>query len=236
MASTDQRLDVNKRLEQIFSQAAGLSQAGRMKSEVWVMPNEIFLINGDLTVMMRFEAPGVKNAFAFRTDDYDSSSLKIQDGQVSFIQQNGDWERIKTPAPMEAGKGAQIKKIWESYSKTKPGPEFSFHRDNLTLIDESMSHLEISGIKDKIQILQRNIYTGATTRIQDNPKAAGLLQNKRPDFGPVALRTNDFIAMFAFQQSLSFAFQTQWVWVSGNTSPAFNAVVGACLFNEMMEG
>lgn len=232
------RVNVDKRLELIFSQAAALSQSGRMKSEIHVLPGEVFLLNGDGTVLMRFDTPGVKSRFAFRTDDYDSQNIRILDGELSFVQDTGDWERIKTPAQIPTDKTVQVTESWGELcaESDSPGASFSFDRSHLSLIEERMSHLEISSVTGKMLLLQRDIYSGTIVRIWEGEKAGDLFKPSRADFGPVALRTSDFLALFAFQNSLTIDLYQNWARVRGQSRPPYEAFISGCTFGEMMKG
>lgn len=237
MASNFQKVEVSKRLELIFSQAAALSQAGRFRSEIYVMPGEVFMANGDGTVVMRFEAPFAKNSFAFKTDDYDSSTVKVgADGSVSFVTQANGWTREKTPQTISLEKGKEIKKAWKSLTKQKVSEiSFTFHRDRLSLLEERMSHLEISSYDGRILLLQRDIYSGTIVRVWEDGSSDGLGIKKRPDFGPVALRTGDFLALFAFQSQITLNLFEDWAYAQGGAQPPYEAVLGTCIFDEMVK-
>lgn len=233
MAIADQ-VNVNRRLEQIFSQAAALSQAGRLKSEIHVFPGEVFIVNGDNTVLMRFDAPGISQQFSFRTDDYDSEEIKVKEGNAVFIQKTAEWVRKKIPNPVPKERRDQVKAAWARLHKdSKSQVEFAFHRESLNLLNDKMSHIEISCEQGCLTLLQRNIYAGELLQIKENTGQFSLVQKIRPDFKPVALRTNDFLALFAFQNQLVFWLHPQWAFVQGTVQPLYEAFLGGCTYDEM---
>jgi len=234
MAANSEKLVVDKRLETIFAQAVGLA-----KSEIYVYPGEVLIVNTDGTAMLRFECPGLKTEyFAFKTEDYDSNVISVVDGEVSFITKSGTWTREKTPEQIPKERGKAVKATWDSIiADVDRKARFTFSKEQMSLIDDRLSHMEISAVSNRILILQRDIYSGAITRIWEDGSTDGLLGAQiRPDFGPVALRTSDFTSLFSFQKQLTIDMQDRWAVCTGPLQPKFEAIIGACTFDEINGG
>lgn len=227
-------LTIGKRLELIFSQAAALSQTNRFKSKIYLLPGEVFLTNMDGTALFRFDAAEVKNSFGFAADDYDSSSIRVSsEGVVSFIMESGEWEREKSKPSLDMEVANMLKKRWGNIRNEKTFLRFSFHKNHLSLLSDRLSHLEIGVVKGRLFFLQRDIYSGSMTRVWENGSKEGLLKSIRPDMSPIAIRTSDFISLFAFRNNIQVSLHPLWAFCTSIENPKMEAILGACFFGEM---
>jgi hypothetical protein len=205
-------MKIDNLVEDLFSHAVALDQSGGLRNTIYALGKEIFILNYDYTVLLRFllrksEAP-FHDHISFRANDYDSREFEERDGMIVFTSQNDRYTRRKscgTPdLPPE-----DVKALYRRYAAVEEDKSFEveIHKDVLSLLDRDLSHIEFRGKKgDPIKLVQRNIYSGAIIEIEE--RLAGLFKAclAPRNFGPLALRTPDFAALFAFQDLLRFNF------------------------------
>jgi hypothetical protein len=201
--------------EHIFSHAVALQQSGRLRNNIFVYKRDVYILNMDHTVILNFtipsKEPGFDNAVAFSANDYDSEKFHEEEGKIIFAQKNSKTGvvRTKSCAGVEVS-FEEIEKLFsEHYRKMRdPGlSRFSFERDSLPFLEENLSHLEIKAEGGKWSIVQRDIYTGVVIELK---KPAGDLRDDLDrDFGPIGIRTNDFLALFNFNDFVTFYFPSQ---------------------------
>ena len=202
-------MKVSNRVENIFAHAVALDQSGGMKNTVYALDREIFILNYDHTILLRFrlrdsEKP-FKDPISFRANDYDSSKFYEENGKIVFETEKGGYVRKKscgTPGMTPE----DVKELFDSYS-TPEGESLTISKSVLSLLDENLSHIEFSADEDgPLNMVQRNVYSGAIIEI--SPKEAGLsgVHKFENAFGPIGLRTADFMGLFSFQDSLIFTF------------------------------
>ena len=158
---------VSKRIETIFSQAMALTQAGRLKNTIYVEGKNIFILNSDNTVLLRFQLRESETAFhapiAFAANDYDSNQFYEEGGRIVFVTQNGDYERKKTCKTPGMSPG-EVEKLFDSYEEVD-GEEIEIGSDLLPLLDSDLSHIEFSVEDGNLFIRHRNIYSGTILEI-----------------------------------------------------------------------
>lgn len=241
-------MKITNKTEEIFSHAVALDQSGGMKNTVYATGKEVFILNYDNTILLRFRLrkgeQSFDNPISFRANDYDSNEFYEENGKIVFVSGKGSYKRKKSCAVPDLAP-ADVKGLYESFTKPDAFP-VTFGKDLLSLLDPNLSHMEFVGKKgEPLQILQRNIYSGAVIEIHE--KAGGLLpaESELPfDFGPIALRTNDFQAMFAFQESLKFTFSDpnednsgDLVKVDSVDKGKFNmsGLIACCVYDELIQ-
>jgi hypothetical protein len=194
----------------MFAQAASLHQSGRLKNTIYATGSSVFIFNQDHTVLIKFalrpeEAP-FAHPISFDAAEYDSNELQERDGFVEFIQRDAGFTRIKScRAPKYTPD--QIVGIFKGFGKPS-GDEVSLSKDVLGLLDGELSHIEFSARGGKLTIAQRNIYRGSLIQLERDklPGRLGILSEELGDFGPLGLRTDDFMSLFSFADSLTFWF------------------------------
>lgn len=239
-------MKVSARVEKIFAHAVALEQAGRMRNTVFCIQNRIYILNFDHTVLLRFllnkmEKPFQKSV-AFRANDYDGRTFWEEDGKVVFQSEQSGYERRKTclvpdrtPEDVEA--------LWRRLSaeeREAEGEWIPLPKTATALLEPDLSHVEFVGkAGSPVSIIQRDIYSGTKIEIQESKKS--LIVNKVPfDFGPVAIRTTDLLALYSFQDILYVRFQKKdfidFIRVkSRESSIPLEGIVGCCLYDEMFE-
>lgn len=232
---------VDTRIESIFSHAVAMDQSGRLRNTVYVKDKEVYILNSDRTVILRFILPSsaspFKNPVSFRASDYDSSTFYEKDGQIIFVTKSGDMIRKKSCSTPDLNPD-EAAELFSSFSPVKIN-RFQIHKNIIPLLDENLSHIEFKGIEDNLSIIQRNIYDGTVIKIEKEKESGfGVVSNDdiNSDFGPLGLRTNDFLALFAFNDNLTFSFpegsQFGFCRVMGRNFK-MSGIIALCLYDEM---
>jgi hypothetical protein len=206
-------MKISNLIEQLFAQAVALDQRAGMRSVIYLIGNEIYIMNYDHTLLLRFKLRKNEGFFdqalSFYANDYDSNVFEEKDGKIIFHTEQDGYARKKicgvTQTPPE-----EVRKLFKKYysiKKKSKSIETELSEDLLKSIEGDLSHIEFSGKKSKgIKLVQRNIYSGAVIVIEKSSK--GMFKENLPyNFGPVAIKTNDLLALFAFdEKTLKFTF------------------------------
>lgn len=232
---------VDTRIESIFSHAVAMDQSGRLRNTVYVKDKEVYILNSDRTVILRFILPSsaspFKNPVSFRASDYDSNTFYEKDGQIIFVTKSGDMVRKKSCSTPDLNPD-EAAELFSSFSPVKIN-RFQIHKNIIPLLDENLSHIEFKGIEGNLSVIQRNIYDGTVIKIEKEKESGfGVVSNDdiNSDFGPLGLRTNDFLALFAFNDNLTFSFpegsQFGICRVMGRNFK-MSGIIALCLYDEM---
>lgn len=238
-------MKITGQIEQIFAQAVALDQSGGLKNSIYAKGKEIYIINYDHTVLMRFRLRGSETEFShpisFKANDYDSNDFEEVDGKVVFSSSNEGYERKKICGKAEHSH-EEIQELFKSYLTT-PGEKVTvtIGKSVLTLLADDLSHIEFFGKKgNPLKMIQRNIYSGGIIEISE--KNDGIFSSNLPEsFSPVGLRTNDFVSLFAFQDHLKFDFgmneNDSFVVVKSidKNKRDMAVIVSGCLYDELIE-
>jgi hypothetical protein len=235
-------MKISNRLEEIFSHAVALEQSGRLRSTVYCVKKRVFIVNQDHTIMMRFSLRATdqmtfEHPVSFNANDYDSKQVEERDGQIVFIQENAGFERTKSCRTPDAAP-REINKLFRKFNAESDNT-VTLHSDILTLIDDTLSHIEFSCDDGQFKISQRNIYSGAVITL--TPKQTkGLMARKASsgmaDFEPIGLRTNDFMALFTFIDSIRFTFPEDEPYIiaeSKDTRMPMKCIIARCVYDEL---
>ena len=227
--------------ETVFSHAVALTQAGRLKNTIYCGGSEIFIFNQDKTVLLNFtlpsREPGIKGEVAFVANDYDSSRFKEENGQIIFTSSEGEYVRTKTCKAPEK-KFSDIQGLYEAYlKKDSHYVDARFEKSVVSLMDESLSHIEMSVQGGIPKIVQRDIYTGSTIEITPRPSALGLsFAAGDENISPVGIRTNDFVALFTFCNFITFSLSKaeKFAFITGDRFE-MQGVISLCEYDELGE-
>jgi len=222
-----------------------LDQSGGLRNTIYAIGHEIFILNYDHTVLLRFRLRRSEGQFetpiSFKANDYDSNMFEEVDGQIVFHSEKGEYLRKKSCGTTDLTP-EEVRTLYHKYVAELPEREtIDLSRDVLDLLDENLSHIEFSGEEgENIKLLQRNIYSGGIIEI--TKKEEGLFTERLEyAFGPVGVKTDDFRALFTFQNTLKFSFprrgREDFVSVrSGDESRrSITGVVACCLYDEIIE-
>jgi hypothetical protein len=105
----------------------------------------------------------------------------------------------------------------------------------LGMLEEDLSHLEFLGSERGVKIRQRNIYDGSMVEVTPSKKGFGLKTDTVKEFGPVGIRTNDFLALFSFQDSIQITFlppKFGFAYIRGDRF-GMEGMVAYCSYDEM---
>lgn len=242
-------MKINQRIETIFSVGVALEQSGKLKNTIYVLNKSIYIMNSDHTVLLYFplrsSEANFNQSISFKASDYDSDHFYEKDGKIIFLTKKDGYERKKICGTSVSPE--KIEKLYEKYNilyidiNTKAPINFDLTNDVINLLDTNLSHIEFSGYGGKLKIVQRNIYDGTIIEImKDKEDGFGSSKDKEiPDgFGPIGMRTNDFIALFSFQESLNFSFirNEGFCFIESN-SPKFkySGFISLCKYDELGE-
>jgi hypothetical protein len=238
--------NIKNLVEQIFSHAVALDQNGGLKNTIYAIDNEVFILNYDHTVLLRFlirqEDVPFQDPVAFKASDYDSNMFEERDGRITFFSKDGEYERKKTCGTSDMTP-AEVQELYLQYVTDRSLRQtVQLTKNVLALLDDSLSHIEFSGIAgESLKMIQRNIYSGGIIEVQKSNK--GLFKdNLTEDFGPVGMKTEDFRALFMFQDVLNFSFPSRgkedFILVKrGESKNTLNmtGVIACCLYDEIIE-
>lgn len=238
-------MSISNRVEDIFAHAVAMEQSGRLRSTIYCIGNQVYILNADNTVLLRFglrksETP-FEHPVSFRANDYDSKDLREKNGKIIFTQKAEGFSRSKSCA----APGSTPEEVEALFKSFAPINSNSIHipRSMLSLLDESLSHLEFKTDKDggKMLIIQRNIYTGAIIRVRRS-EGEGLdlsgMDTIQGTFGPFGIRTPDFLALFAFTEAIKICFPKgtdgDYVYIA-STDPKVDmeGILSCCLYDEL---
>lgn len=233
-------MKISQRIEDIFSHAAALQQSGRLRNTIYCVDSDVFVLNQDHTLLLRFrlreEESAFSNPISFDASDYDSRELEEREGRIEFLQREEGWCRTKScKAPRFSSE--RVAEIFRDQGKPS-GDRVTLPATILSMLDESLSHLEFSCKDGHFQIVQRNIYTGTVVKLQQESSkgSMGLTVQSCGDFDPVGLRTSDFLALFSFADAVSFWFggsKERVHFKSDDPKVKMTGVISCCLYDEL---
>jgi hypothetical protein len=90
-------------------------------------------------------------------------------------------------------------------------------------------------------MIQRNIYSGGIIEVEKKRDEGFFLEEFHNDFGPVAIKTGDFRALFTFQEALNFSFPARgsedFILVTGvdTNKRSVTGIIACCLYDEIIE-
>lgn len=230
-------------VEGIFSTAVAMSQDGGQRNTIYAVDKEIFILNYDHTLLLRFRLRDTEAPFhqpvGFSANDYDSNEFEERDGKIVFLTTQNGFTRKKT-CGRPGTSPEEVRELYLRYTEGATGEEVVLQRPILDLLDRELSHVEFSGEAGKtLHLVQRNIYDG--TLIEIDQKQDGLLTAPlKNDFGPVAIKTNDFTALFNFQDALRFIFPLREkedyiiAFSLDRNRRDVTAIIAACLYDELI--
>lgn len=232
---------IDPRVESVFAHAAAMHQSGRMRNTIYVRDKEVYILNIDSSVLLRFvlsaSAVPFSQPLGFNAADYESSSLYEKDGKIIFEKEEGEWNVKKSCGTTELTPD-QVADIFNNFSPIKEN-KITLRSTIISLLDQKLSHVELSGkIHDSISIKQKNIYDGKVIDIT-RKKATGMGISEgdkiTKSFGPVAIRTNDLIALFSFNDQITFGFGSHEKGYCRITGRNFKmtGIIGLCRYDEL---
>lgn len=234
---------VSSRVEDIFAHAVAMDQAGKLRNTIYTIESEVYIINQDNTVMLRFPLRDSEQSFkepiSFRANDYDSRAFHEEGGKIVFTTEADGWKRTKTCGTPDATP-EEVRAMFKKFKPVKTN-KVMLHKSICGLLEENLSHVEISAEDGELSIIQRNIYSGAVielTRAEAGGLGVASGDEMDSDFGPLGLRTPDFMALFAFNDHLQWTFppegKADYCCVqSRDPKMKMQGVVACCVYDEL---
>lgn len=241
-------MKISGTVEQIFAHAVALDQSGGLRNTIYAIGNEVFILNYDHTVLLRFrlrasEIP-FENPISFRANDYDSNEFYEEDGKIVFVSNQGGYQRKKSCGTPDFTP-KDIQQVFNKYEKEKlEAVVVQLPKDIIGLLDRELSHIEFVGkAGDSLTLIQRNIYSGAIIEVKGKKRKSGFFDTLKleKDIEPIAIKTNDFVALFAFQDVLKFHLpvkgKADYMMVESIDSKKrdMKGFIAGCLYDEIIE-
>ena len=233
---------VTKRIEMIFAQAVALQQSGRLRSTIYCQGSNIYILNQDRTVLLKFpiqgrEASCFKGPVSFSANDYESNQFLVKDGYIIFRQSHGEYQRDKSCRTPDIT-GKDVIRIYKKQTTlAKKDNAVILNRDFLKCIDADLTHVEFQGRKGIFICRQRNLYSGSIITVTKNTsKKKGLFVSKPvEDFPATGLRTLDFISLFNFAEAIQFYFSGKKIFLFENKDIKipFTGIISRCIYDEL---
>ncbi len=240
-------MKITGQIEEIFAQAVALEQSGGLRNTIYASGREIFILNYDHTLLMRFRLKTNEKAFdapvCFRANDYDSNEFFMEDGKIVFLSDGGTgFQRKKTCGKAEY-EFEDIQKLFNDHLKARSEDlqKVQLNKTILALLEDNLSHIEFSGEAGKpLKMIQRNIYSGGVIEVQE--KTGGLFHSKlEKGFGPIGIKTGDFQALFTFADTLNFEFpsgdEEDFILVKNRETKRrdITCIIACCLYDEIIK-
>lgn len=232
--------------EAIFSHAVALQQTGRMKNAIYASGKTVFIMNLDKTILLKFglpdREPKIDGKISFLANDYDSDDFYEEDGKIIFVTKEGAYKKTKSCVAPEKDYD-HMGDIWRGYiadgMKVKNNQSVTYSKSIIGLLDEGLSHIEISSEDKSPVLIQRDIYTGSIIKITSEDVGGlglGNIHEIKKDFAPIGIRTNDFIALFSFCNTVTFVFadDLEYTVIKGDKLN-LQGILANCKYDEMIE-
>jgi len=238
-------MKVTGKVENIFAHAVALDQNGGLRNTIFGLGDEVYIMNYDHTILLRFPLPKSAMKFdppiSFKANDYDSDEFEQEGDKIIFTSEKNGYLRKKTCGVAELTP-QQVRDLFKEYTDEDEAERhtISINKGMLELLDHNLSHVEfIAEPGEEIRMIQRNIYSGGIIEVK---KKGGLMDDESTDYkiGPVAIKTGDFAALFAFTEIVNFSFPVEgaedYILIKAMKSNVpFDGVVACCLYDEIIE-
>lgn len=230
---------MEREIENIFSYAAALDQAGKMKNTILCNEREIFIINFDKTILLSFVLPKVcsefKERIVFDANDYDSSNFYVDGDSIVFKTVQDGYVRKKKCGSNKMLDFDVISGLYYRYSRKKTTSAFTLRREIMGLLQDDLSHVEIC-FDNGLKIIQRDIFSGTIIEIEKDKSGLDLLGGDNLEkFEPMGLRTVDLDALFNYDRELTFSFVPgglNYFIVKGKTT-GLTGILSWCLYDNL---
>ncbi len=240
------RVKASSRVEGIFAHAVAMDNRG-MRNIIHCIGSNVFIVNFDYSMILRFSLRQSEISFdspvSFNANEYDSPDFSFTEdesgGKIVFHTNSGEYARKKICRGGESGPSAKdISKIYRQLRKEGEAGEHLFYLADgcVPLLEEGLSHTEIS-VEDSVLILrQRNVYTGTMIEVVSSDRGGFFTVNKLPETLPtIALKTKDFMSLFSIHKSLAFTPAEDFVLVKDPQKGEFDGVLSLCRYDMIID-
>ena len=228
---------MSKILEDIFTHAIALDGNTRLKNEIHCDGKFVYIINYDRTVMLRFDSPkSFKEYVSFYASDYDSPNFRREGDMVVFERKSRRKNYIKKKSckmPSE-----NVLEIFNTfYDEENLPPLVADLTSEITEeLDPVLGHIEFVSNGKKPRFLQKDLFAGATIEVDSvNVKGFSLLEDEVElgEFEPIAIRTNDFFALFTFCGRIKFRLSNEGYFIVEGDSFGMKGIIAGCIYDDV---
>ena len=240
-----QNVSVNKRIEGIFAQAVAMDNRG-IKNMIHCIGDNIYVVNFDYSMILRFSLrqseAGFEVPISFNANEYDSPQFTFEitpDGsKIVFRTVEKEFTRRKICYTKSVSPNAEdIDKLYQELKKKAEKSQYLFYlsADCVPLLEEDLSHVEISVENSSLILRQRNIYTGTMVEVESNEKGFFTVNRLPKEMPPIALKTKDFTSLFNIQKSLAFIPAEDFLFVKDPQKDDFDGVLALCRYDMIID-
>ena len=240
-----QNVSVNKRIEGIFAQAVAMDNRG-IKNMIYCIGDNIYVVNFDYSMMLRFSLRQSEARFevpiSFNANEYDSPQFTFEitpDGsKIVFHTVEKEFTRRKICYTKSVSPNAEdIDQLYQELKKKAEKSQYLFYlsADCVPLLEEDLSHVEISVENSSLILRQRNIYTGTIVEVESNEKGFFTVNRLPKEMPPIALKTKDFTSLFNIQKSIAFIPTEDFLLVKDPQKDDFDGVLALCKYDMIID-
>lgn len=231
-------MKINKRVESIFAYAVAMDNRG-LKNTIHCIGRNVFIVNFDHSMILHFPLRNNEVVFqksiSFNANDYDSSNFEEVDGKIVFISESKGYEKKKICGTSDEYDIQKLRSMFLKYIRSDTHFRFTLSSDVCSLLEEDLSHTEISVEEGKLILRQRNVYTGNIVEVSQKEKGLFSSSNALPNhFGPVGLKTKDFLSLFSFNDVLAFYPDDDYLIVKEEQKGDFDGILAFCKYDEIL--
>ena len=229
---------MSRRLENIFAHAIALNANTRLRNEIHCVGSYVYVVNYDRTVILRFEltkSESFDEPLAFYATDYDSPKFYQKEGKIFFEKKSGDYVRTKSCKIPNAGEAAPL---FDKYyaDRGKQQVIASLSSQFLNVLDKDSGHIEFSYKNGTTRFIQRDLFSGSISTIDIvNSKGFSIVSEQTiiRHFDPIAMRTNDFYALFSFCDKIKFLLDKRGFFIVEGNVYGMKGIVSGCLYDDI---
>ena len=235
-------VNVNKRIEGIFAQAVAMDNRG-IKNMIHCIGDNIYIVNFDYSMILRFSLRQSEARFevpiSFNANEYDSPNFTFEitenGSKIVFhtVEKEFTRRKICQTTKSVSPNAEDIDKLYQELKKKAEQSQYLFYlsADCVPLLDEDLSHAEISVENSSLILRQRNIYTGTIVEVESNEKGFFTVNRLPKEMPPIALKTKDFTSLFNIQKSLAFIPTEDFLFVKDPQKDDFDGVLALCKYD-----
>ncbi len=230
---------ISKRVESIFAYAVSMDTRG-LKNTIHCIGKNVYIVNSDHSMILRFPLRQSEVVFSspisFNANDYDSANFEEVDGKIVFQTESKGYVRRKICGTADMYDVADLRKLYHDLITAHDYTfKFNLSKDCCSLLDENLSHTEVSVEEGKLLLRQRNVYSGNIIEVTLDEKGFFSGSSALPkSFGPVGLKTKDFMSLFSFHESLTFFPAPDFIIVKETQKGDFDGILAFCRYDEII--
>jgi len=240
------RIKASSRIEGIFAHAVAMDNRG-MKNIIHCVGSSVYILNFDYSMILKFSLRKSEVSFpspvSFNANEYDSPDFSFNvdehGGEIIFYTASKEYGRKKICRTPKSGPDAKdVAKLYRGLKKTGEQGPYLFHlsEECVPLLEEGLSHTEISVENSKLVLRQRNVYTGTLIEVEPSRgKGFFTIDNLPENLPPIALKTKDFMSLFAARKALSFIPTEDFLMVKDSKKEDFEGILALCKYDMVID-